>query len=303
MIYESSWAGAHPSWGARHARVFGREGGYPAITSPVLLVLLSVCCLALGSTGCGALGAGFVDILEPSGALATIENAPGHVVITFVNNAVVDERLIAHLEGPGGGGLVLSDAEKRALRPRVRLRLRVSFTDGTSRVIEFIDGSPELVDPRFDVQAFPDLNENDLTNAVVLCDVSAVEIDPGTGIEVFIPVELQEYEWVVARETGGVLVGVGTWLLRQQILPQFRPLLIDELDEDGNVTLLRNIGIQDVPSPVDDPLCGSVISLVVNGVLAVPFLGAATDVPAYGIGDLAAIGSIGGRYEFIVSVH
>ena len=118
MIHESSSTDVHPSCGAGRSRaiegagVVARDRSGPAwerhrgVAFSALVIWLSGCCLALGSAGCGTLGAGFVDLFDPSGALAVIEDAPGHVVVAFVNNAVVDERLIAYLESPGGGGLV-----------------------------------------------------------------------------------------------------------------------------------------------------------------------------------------------------
>ncbi len=258
--------------------------------------------LGMFAGGCDSFNPAFVALIDDSGELATIDNAPGHVVLTLVNNAEVDERLLAYLESSEGGNLILTDAEKRSLRPRMRMRLRVTFTDGTFAVFEFIDGSQNLVDQNFDAQAFPDLNQNDLDNAVVICDVASVELEPGSDIEVFIPVELTGYELIEVTGAAGVITGV-TYEPRTRIAPQFRTMEIDERDADGNVTLQRNIGVRDVPSPTLNPLCGSVIAIVVDGVLAVPFLDGVSDAPSYDQGDVATVAGIGGRYEFRVSVQ
>ena len=106
---------------------------------------LLACLLSLGAGGCGVFNPAFVNLLDPAGTgqFATLNNAPGHVVIAFVNAAEVDERLLAFLESTEGGNLILTDAEKRALRPRMRLRARVTFADGTSQTIEFVDPGTE----------------------------------------------------------------------------------------------------------------------------------------------------------------
>ena len=69
-------------------------------------------------------------------------------------------------------------------------------------------------------------------------------------------------------------------------------------------TLLNNIGTRDVPSPVTNPICGSVVSIVIEGTLSVPFLGAAgTGAPSVDNGDPNEVASIGGRYRFQVAVQ
>jgi hypothetical protein len=80
-------------------------------------------------------------------------------------------------------------------------------------------------------------------------------------------------------------------------------LQIDDVDEDGNVTLQRNIGRRDAPSPALNPLCGSVVAIVVDGVLSVPFLDEASSRPSYNVADNATAARIGGRYEFRVTVQ
>ncbi|UCC31380.1 MAG: hypothetical protein JSU86_03710 [Phycisphaerales bacterium] len=278
-----------------------RINGWTACGIRRAVLPLVMCGLGLWVAGCGSFNPAFVNLLDPTGSLATIDRAPGHLVIGVVNNAEVDERLLAFLESAEGGNLVLTDAEKRLLRPRMRFRLRVTFTDGSFQTIEFIDGSRNLVDQNFDTQAFPDLNQNDLNSVVVLCDVASVELEPGTNIEVFIPVELTAFELVETTTPGGAIST--SFEPRERIPPQFRALEIDETDADGNVLLQQNIGVRDVPSPTLDPICGSFIAVVVNGVLSVPFLDGVSNAPSYDRDDETTMASIGGRYEFLASVQ
>ena len=255
----------------------------------------------LGMSACGAFNPAFVDLIDQSdtGQFSTIDNAPGHVVVQFVNNAQVDEQLVEYLVNVAG--LTLTSAQRRDLRPRVRLRMQVTFTNGIQTIFEFVDGSSILIDPRFDAQAFPDLNQNDLDNSVVICDVSRVEVAPGSAIEVFIPVELDVYELVEVQGPGGE-TNVA-FVLREQQPPIFQVLLPDDVDEDGNVTLQRNIGIRDFPAPALDPLCGSVVTVVMDGVLRVPFLPAGMGEPSFDRDDEVSVAGIGGRYEIRVGVQ
>lgn len=258
---------------------------------------LAVWCM----TGCSALNPAFVDLISPDGAgAATLQPAPGFVVIAFLNNAQVDEQLISFLEGPGG--LVLTDLQKRALRPRIRARVRVTFTNGSVNEWEFVDGTQDLVDQRFAAIVEPDLNLNDLDNAVVQCDVARIELIQAS-IDVFIPVEIEVWEQVeVATGIGNQVTNL--FVRRGQIQPAFRGLRMDDVDQDGNTILKRNIGIRDLPAPVISPICGTVVTISMNGTLAVPFLtgpGITTNNPSYDRGDAASEALIGGQYEFIVS--
>jgi len=266
--------------------------------------VIAVCSLGLGLLGCGSLNPAFVDLVDPSGTagLSTLSNPPGHVVITVINNAEVDERLLSFLESTEGGNLQLTEAEKRALRPRIRMRVRLTHDDPNETVslIEFVTGSGNLIDQNFSAQGFPDLNQNELDNIVVLCDVQSVELEPGSNIDVFVPVEVTGYELIEATNQAGTVIGV-TFEARERRPPGFLPLRVDVTDADDNVEVFRNIGIRDVPSPVGDPRCGSVIAIVVDGVLSVPFFDGAT--PSFDREDEATEALIGGRYEFRVSVQ
>lgn len=272
-------------------------------TASAFLCSVALAVSLLGAGSCSAFNPAFVDVVAPGGAASTIDNAPGHVVIQFVNNAEVDERLIAYITSDDGGDLDLTDLERRQLRPRVRLRVQVTFTDGSINIVEFVDGSARLVDQAFDVTALPDLNQNDFSNAVVLCDVARVEIAPQTDIDVFVPVPLVQYEIVEVVDANDIVVGV-TAVAREVSAPQFRPLQVDQTDADGNVLVRRNIGVRDVPSPIPEPLCGSVVTIVMNGVLSVPFLDEfGIEVPSFDQNDDSSVGGIGGRYEFVVGVR
>ncbi len=269
--------------------------------SPVYRALgLALCGAGLCVGGCTAFNPSFLALFEPSGggSFQSLPPPPGHVVVGLINQTEIDERLLTYLKGI----MQISDEEASNLRPRIRLRMRITYIDGTFLTVEFIDGSPDLIDPAFDAQAFPDLNQNDLNNAVALCDVARVELEPNTSIEVFMPVELDQYQLVETTGVGGDIVT--SFELRGTITPQFWPLEIDTTDEDGNVILQQNIGVRDTLSPTPSVICGSVIAITVNGTLAVPFLDEVSpNKPSFDQDDEATEAQIGGRYEFIVTVQ
>lgn len=270
----------------------------------VARVTLFVICLGmLPWIGCGALNPAFVEVAAPGAAatISTVDNAPGHTVLTFVNNATVDERLLSYLESADGGNLVLTDAEKRSLRPRIRFDVVINFANGTQMVVEFVDGSAKLVDQEFDARSEPDLNQNDLKTVVLSCadDIQQVAIAP--GFSVFVPVQLNQYRRIDNASVIGQ-VEARAFELQQQIPPAFRVLQVDELDGTGNVTLQRNFDIRDVPAPRQNVDCGSVIAIVLAGTLDVPFLEGVDDNPSYDGNDPVTVARIGGRYELAVTV-
>lgn len=258
------------------------------------------CAIALAAAGCSAFNPAFLNLIAPSGgdAFITLPSPPGFVVLALVNNAQVDESLVSFLDQR----LNLTGPQLDELRPRVRMRLRITYSDGTFQAVEMIDGSGNFVDPSFNAQSLPDLNQNDLTNVVARCDVASISLEPGTNIEVFVPVPLIGFQ-LIEVTVGNVVSSV--FQPRTQILPQFRALQVDDVDADGNTILRRNIDVRDVLSPTTNVVCGSVVAVVVDGVLSVPFLRgvADNDAPSFDQDDAATVASIGGRFEFRVSVQ
>jgi len=260
------------------------------------------CGLVVAAAGCSAFNPAFLNLIAPGGGdgFVTLPNSPGYVVLALIDNATIDETLVSYLNP-----LIvppLTSAEILNLHPRVRLRLRITYSDGTFQTIEMIDGSTNFVDPTFDAQALPDLNQNELTNVVARCDVASIALEPGTNIEVFVPVPLIGFQLV--QTTTGTTVN-NEFQRRTLIPPQFRALQVDDLDPDGNVTLRRNIDARDVLSPTTNIVCGSVVAVVVDGVLSVPFLKNVPDnsAPSFDQDDAATVATIGGRFEFRVSVQ
>lgn len=267
-------------------------------TAPQLLLVLTVLVGVAGS-GCSAFSPAFLGVIDPTGAngLSTLPPAPGFVIVTFANNATVDEQLINYLVsedlGAGRPGILLSDIERRSLRPRLRFRLLVTFLDGTDQIIEFVSGS-RIVDPRFAAQSAPDLDQLDLTNTVLLCDVARVEFLDTVPIEVFMPVEIQQWRFLPATDTRE-----DSFRLEGRIAPVFRTLTVDTQDQTGN------IGVRDVPASLDNPRCGALVTVVVEGVLRAPFLNIpeAEGNPSFDLADTDTAGRIGGRYVFTISVQ
>ncbi len=269
---------------------FGRAGRLSSIVLAIGVLLIS---------SCSAFNPAFLSLIAPGGQdeFATVPNPPGHVIVAFINNTRFDDRLIAYLAPQ----LELSDTEIRALRPRVRLRVQIQFADGTTQTVEMIDGTKSFIEPGFDAEAFVDLNENDLRNIVVQCDVAGVSISPNSNIDVFIPTELVGFQLVETTGTGGQTVT--EFQERQRIAPAFRVLQVDDIDDDRNVVLQRNIGFRDQPSPVTDLRCGSVVAITMNGVLSVPFLDIVSSTPSFDIDDQQTVARIGGRFVFNVTVQ
>ncbi len=253
----------------------------------------------LGALGCTAFNPAFVNLLggDIATSLATIPNPPGHVVVAFVNNAEIAEALVGQVED----GLMDFTADELAnLHPRVRLRVRITFVDGTFQTVEMISGSRNFVDATFDAEAIPDLNQNDLTNIVVQCDVAQVGLEPGSNIEVFIPVQQQGFQLVETQNDGGSVTT--DFQPREAFAPQFWPLATDDVDDDGNIILRRNIDARDQLTATTNVVCGSVVAINMNGVLSVPFQ-ITNDQPSFDQDDAQTVASIGGRYEFRVSVR
>ncbi|MFQ5592229.1 MAG: hypothetical protein ACE5HE_13790, partial [Phycisphaerae bacterium] len=133
-----------------------------------------------------------------------------------------------------------------------------------------------------------------------VCDtgIARIEILPGTPVEVFIPVELVEFtQREITAASGQTTI---EFVESQRFAPQFRALQTDDVDDDNNVLLRRNMDIRETPSAVVNPVCGTVVAFVMDGVLAVPFLPEGQGQPSYDVTDLQTVAGIGGRYEFEV---
>jgi len=251
--------------------------------------------LTLLLCGCDWLNPAFVSVFDTPGrqGRVSLPNAPGHVVVAFSNQTEIDESLLNYLLPK----LDLTAAEVLKLKPRIRMRVRITYIDQSFEVVEFQSGSTNLVDPAFAAVSAPDLNESDFTNFVATCDVASVQQEPGTNIEVFIPVEMIGYQLVETTAPGGQTVT--DFQPRSNIAPRFRALGIDEVNEDGDLILQRNIGVRYTLSPVPNVICGSVVVITVQGTLAVPFQ-ITPDAPSFDQDDLATVAQIGGRYKIIV---
>jgi hypothetical protein len=231
------------------------------------------------------------------GGSATIPNPPGHVIVAMVNNATFDERLVGYLAPL----LNLSEEEIRRLKPRVRMRVVITFADGSTNTVEMISGSRSIIEPGFDENAFPDLNQNDLDNIVVNCDVASVTPEPGSPVEVFIPVELTGFQARETEDEGGQIIT--EFIETTTRPPQFEVLEVDDVDEDGNVILRRNVGVRDTVTPSVNVLCGSVIAITVSGSLSVPFLDGVSQSPSFDVDNEPQVAGIGGRFSFRTSVQ
>jgi len=262
----------------------------------------------LWGAACSALNPAFVDTLafvdqDSIIASSTLENAPGHIPVLLINNAIFSPELLAYMERV----LPSSIPDEANLRPRIRLTVAVTFTDGNTTTFEFLDGTPliegslNVDDPDFELPDLivpEDLLTNDLDNAVALCDVSLVTIDG--LIEMFVPVHLKE---ITVDEAGQ-----GAEPTRQLVNvtePQFQPLLVDEVDENGTVVVLRNFGVRNIPAPATNLLCGSVVAIVLNGVLSVPFVvdEIGETVPGFLDTDVGSQTSIPGRFDLLLTLQ
>jgi len=283
----------------------------------VLIALLAGCNLNLASL----FNPSFVDVVaggDGTNQLASIENASGHVPVLFVNNTRFATELTSYLEElQQAGRLSGIDPEitdLRQLRPRVRMPVRVTFSNENFFTFEFVDGDGVIEQDVFsgaetddaelvvDVPTDSRLTERDLTRLVATCDVAQVEIDG--NVQVFVPVFLRTID-VAIPDFGAVVRTV-----EQIDPPQFRPVLADEVNDDLTVTLTRNYSIFDSPAPVEGLRCGAVVGIVLTGEVSVPFTGPETDpgdafiaaqdeVPGYVNTDNTAVATVPGRFKFL----
>jgi len=251
--------------------------------------ILLIAALALVG-GCGALSPAFVDFALPA-EYASTETARGHIPIYFLSNAQFDTELLQYFAAIG---LDVSDPN---LRPRIRVIAEVRFSDGSSRNLEFLDGSDinEMVAFGENEGAFvsSDLTSAPLTNQVVQCDVTAIVVRP-EDIEVYVPISITEYTWEEVENVGMVRRYLRTYP------PRFWPLRVDDVDENLNVVTTRNLGIRDAPGPLLNVTCGSVIMFALEGALRVPFVGG---IPSWDDDDTLQIAVFPGRYRVITAVR
>ena len=96
---------------------------------------------------------------------------------------------------------------------------------------------------------------------------------------------------------------MSTFEPRTRTAPQFQALQVDDVDEDGDTILRRNVDIRDTVTSISSLQCGSVVGIIVSGTLTVPFLDGVSDDPSYDQDDEPTVAGIGGRYAFRVSVQ
>ncbi len=262
----------------------------------------------LWGAACSALNPAFVDTLafvdqDSIIASSTLPNSPGHIPVILINNTVFSPELLAFLERSQPGSV----PDDENLRPRIRFRVRVTFTDGNTTTIEFVDGSqlvqgdPIVGDPDFELDPLilpRDLTENALTNAVVLCNEALVTLDG--LIEMYIPVNLKEITIPLAG-----IVGNPVRQLVTITRPRFVPLLVDEVDVNGTVTVVRNFGVRDIPAPATNLLCGTVVAIVLNGTMTMPFVvdNNGETVPGFLDTEGASQASIPGRFDLVLTLQ
>ncbi|MCP4590313.1 MAG: hypothetical protein GY842_06195 [bacterium] len=270
---------------------------------------------SLASVGCSALNPAAVDILFPTDIAAaisadTLENAPGHVALIFINATRFDGSTLNYLRGRGVDVDTTED-----LRPRVRLRVGIGFVGGATADIEFVDGA-EIIDAPLTFEgegdtitvaatAPPELTEFTLNNTVVLCNVSAVQpttafTSTTTSIDMFVPAFLKEIT-IIEQDLGPTVRE-----LVQTTSPRFVPLLVDEIDDaSGAVDVVRNFGTREVPGFPTNLTCGSVITFVLSGEMTLPFVvdEANSNVPGYLDTDTAAQQALPGRFQLTVDVR
>lgn len=280
----------------------------------------------LSAPGCVSPGAvfnpAFLDVVDGEGTeqLASIENAPGHVPIIFVNNLRYSSQMTSHLTALNVNrrlsGLESGISDVSNLVPRARLRMRVTFENGESLLFELVAGDavvelefrededqaggpPQIIDPA--------LSQNPLTRLVASCNVTSVALEGSA--QVFVPVFVRTIR-INFGEFGGrirELINIDS--------PQFRPLLADEVDEDLNVTLQRNYSVREALAPATNTNCGQVIGIVLSGTINIPFTPPEDEppptdefilerdqIPGVLDTDVAGQASIPGRVDFNVRI-
>ena len=255
--------------------------------------LLAACALICGGLSCGdALNPAFLSVV---GGVPGGPSSRGHVAVAFRNDTFFDERIQQQLLDAGLEPALL---EGFALRPRVRMNLLITFGNGEQLAVEFNDGSATVVDPAVDVTTIPELTRTEQDNLIVQCDVLRVEL---VGLpSVFVPVFFETTRIDPGDEN------TPPFRVRVNVTPpQFVLLRPDDVDQQGNTTLQRNIGIRDLPAPAVQPNCGSVVTIILSGTLTAPFeenaFGAL--VPGFLTTDITAFAQFPGRFQVTVGIR
>jgi hypothetical protein len=270
---------------------FGAPGRKRLPAAVLLLVATAVL------SGCDAFNPSFLEVALPAdqsleATAATTTNATGHVPVFFVSNARFDGALLDYLEAQG------VDINIPDLRPRVRVRATVTFADGTARPLEFVDGSQitettTVSAGETTTATLPvDLLRPELNNQVLPCDVAEIRVD-AESFTVYVPVFIRTFQVEEVEDQGLEL------RLLEILAPQFWPLERDEVDEYLNTTVVRNFPIRELPAPVFDLTCGSVVLYALEGTLEVPFVNEfnVSGVPGWNVDNEPTIEAFPGRFS------
>lgn len=254
--------------------------------------------VAAWAMGCDAFNPAFIDTfatLTPLNPDPIGPSSRGHVVVAFRNDTFFDEQLLQQLVASGLDNALLEDAD---LRPRVRVRLRITFSNGEQLDTEFNDGSATIIDPRVDAATFPELTRTVQTNLVVQCDVARVELL--TLPSIFVPVFFETIQIDPGDENTAPFR-----VLVDRTNPRFELLEIDDVDAQGTTILQRNLDIRDVPGPAVGPNCGSVVTITLSGTLRTPFVVNAQgiEVPGALVTEANANASSPGRFRLAVGIR
>lgn len=291
---KANQAGSDCEMSGVHRKILmGRMRFMPGARISLPLLVATATC-ALFPAGCGQFFTqGFIKLIDPEGASTaiTLNNPSGHVVIQFVNNAEIDERLISYLETPDGGNLALTDAQKLALQPRFRFDVLITYQDASQSVLQIeFETAPDAVLEPGCIPADANFPVED--NYVVICDVLQIELLQDT-LEVLVPVAIDEYQ---LQQFTTVQGGISAeYALRDELPCGWRTLQLDD-DRSAETPLQRNVDPRTLPGIVF-PKCGDVITFEITGQLRVPFLTAAEQGPSYDIASESVVAGIGGRFE------
>jgi len=266
-----------------------RRHGLPA----ALAAGASICILS----ACGdALNPAFLDILGPGIVAPRGPGSAGHVVVALRNDTIFDDRILQHLISAGLDEEIVTAS---GVRPRMRMTFLITFVNGNTMQVQFDDGSSDIVHPLASQATQADLARPEQNNVVVQCDVARVDLIR-ESIQVFVP----DFFETTRIDPGDE----NTPPFRVRVTvdpPQFEVLQIDDVDEFGTITTLRNIDIRDAPAPAIGPNCGSVVTILVSGTLSLPFeiSSGGNDVPGVLNTNGVALAASPGRFQINVGIR